>query len=91
MSVIIRGSPVLENISFDVERGVTVTIVGPNGAGKTTLFRALLNIVRYTGKVEWGKGVRMGYVPQGLIATDMPISVGEFLAFKCRTDVAKMS
>ena len=89
LSVTVRGNPILENISFDVKRGVTVAIVGPNGAGKTTLFRALLNIARYTGKVEWGKGVRMGYVPQGLIATDMPISVGEFLAFKCRTDVGK--
>ncbi len=89
LNVLFRGNPVLENISFDVKRGVTVAIVGPNGAGKTTLFRALLNLVRYTGKVEWGKGVKMGYVPQGLIATDMPISAGEFLAFKCRTDVGK--
>ena len=28
----------------------------------------------------------MGYVPQSLVSTDLPISVEEFLRFKCRTD-----
>lgn len=77
---------VLENVSFNVRRGTTLAIVGPNGAGKTTLFRALLNLVPYFGKVEWGEKVRVGYVPQHLFVADIPISVKEFLSMKCRTD-----
>src|SRR3972149_1787685 len=33
---------VLDNISFDVEKGEFVFIVGPSGAGKTTLVRLLI-------------------------------------------------
>jgi ABC-type multidrug transport system ATPase subunit len=63
-----------------------LAIFGPNGGGKTTLFRALLNLMRYTGSIKWNGEVRMGYVPQSLVCTDLPILVEEFLRFKCRTD-----
>ncbi len=77
---------VLENVSFNVGKGTTLAIVGPNGAGKTTLFRALLNLVPYSGKIEWSEKVKVGYVPQHLFVTDIPISVKEFLSMKCKTD-----
>ena len=32
-----RGSPVLHDVSFEVEPGQTVALVGPTGAGKTTI------------------------------------------------------
>ncbi|HEY0898354.1 MAG TPA: ATP-binding cassette domain-containing protein, partial [Sphingobacteriaceae bacterium] len=32
-----RTLTVLENISFEVERGASLSIVGPSGSGKTTL------------------------------------------------------
>jgi len=73
-------------VSFNVKKGTTLSIVGPNGSGKTTLFRALLNLVPYTGAIKWSDDPRIGYVPQSLIATDLPITVEEFLKFKCRTD-----
>ncbi|MCG3173657.1 MAG: Cell division ATP-binding protein FtsE [Myxococcota bacterium] len=36
--------PVLNNISFRVERGEFVFLTGPSGAGKTTLFRILIGM-----------------------------------------------
>ena len=77
---------VLEDVSFSARKGTTLAIVGPNGAGKTTLFRALLNLTPYTGKVEWSKKVRIGYVPQHFSVTDVPIAVSEFLSLKCKAD-----
>ncbi len=86
LGVRLQDKIILENVSFNVEKGSTLTIVGPNGGGKTTLFRALLNLVFYTGIIQWQGDVKIGYVPQSLITTDLPISVEEFLKFKCKVD-----
>lgn len=82
VSVRIQGQAVLDNINFQLKKGTTLAIVGPNGAGKSVLFKALLNLIPYTGKIEWTDKVRIGYVPQNLTAGDIPISVREFLEFK---------
>src|SRR5206468_5098705 len=49
LSVTSQNKRVLEDISFKVKKGTSLAIVGPNGGGKTTLFRALLNLIPYTG------------------------------------------
>jgi zinc transport system ATP-binding protein len=82
LTVEISNQPILDNLNFKIKRGITLAIVGPNGAGKTTLFRALLNLVPYSGKIKWLGKVKIGYVPQILSVRDIPISVKEFLAFK---------
>jgi len=82
LSVRFPSELVLDNISFQLQKGSTLAIVGPNGAGKSTLFRVLLNLVPYTGKVEWVGKVKIGYVPQRLSVSDIPVSVREFLLFK---------
>ncbi|MDG6921839.1 MAG: metal ABC transporter ATP-binding protein [Nitrososphaerota archaeon] len=86
LRVKMQGKTILEDISFKVRKATTLSIVGPNGSGKTTLFRALLSLVPYSGTIKWSGDVRIGYVPQSLVATDLPITVEEFLRFKCRTD-----
>lgn len=74
---------ILDDVSFEIVRDDTLAIIGPNGAGKSVLFRALLGLVPYTGKIEWAKDARIGYVPQKLsIAKDIPLTVSEFLHFK---------
>ena len=73
-----RTKKILEDITFKVKKGTSLAIVGPNGRGKTTVFRALLNVVPYTGIVRWDNNVRMG-CSQRLVSTDLPISVEEFL------------
>lgn len=86
LSVQLANQAILDNISFELKRGATLAIVGPNGAGKTVFFRTLLNLVPYTGKIEWSDKVKIGYVPQRLSASDIPISVKEFLSFKNHDD-----
>jgi zinc transport system ATP-binding protein len=82
LTVKISNQEIIDNLNFKIKRGITLAIVGPNGAGKTTLFRALLNLVPYSGKIEWTGKVKIGYVPQILSVRDIPISVKEFLSFK---------
>jgi zinc transport system ATP-binding protein len=82
LTVELPNQMVLENVSFELEKGKTLAIIGPNGAGKTILFRALLDFIPFKGKIQWAPGVKIGYVPQYLSASDIPISVKEFMALR---------
>src|SRR3989344_4747138 len=43
----------LENVSFDVKKGVILGLLGPNGAGKTTLVNILTTLLKPdTGTAE---------------------------------------
>ena len=87
LSVKLQNQTILDNVSFKLKRGTALAVLGPNGAGKTMLFKALLNLVPYTGKIEWTEKAKIGYVPQNIAVDDIPISVKEFLSFKNHTDV----
>lgn len=87
LKVEIQKQIIIENVSFKIKRGSTLAIVGPNGAGKTILFRTLLNLIPYSGKIEWADKVKIGYVPQNISVKDIPISVKEFLSYKDSADV----
>ena len=87
LTVKISNKLIINNLNFKIKRGITIAVVGPNAAGKTTLIRALLNLVPYSGKIEWNGKVKIGYVPQVLSIRDIPISVREFLSFKKRVRI----
>lgn len=87
LSVKLQNQTILDNVSFKLKRGTALAVLGPNGAGKTMLFKALLNLVPYTGQIEWTEKAKIGYVPQNIAVDDIPISVKEFLSFKNHTDV----
>jgi len=70
----------LDHVSFKVTKGTTLAVLGPNGAGKTMLFRTLLNLVPHTGSVEWVEKTKIGYVPQYVTVSDIPMTVNEFLS-----------
>jgi zinc transport system ATP-binding protein len=79
LSVSFDGEPVLRDLSFSLSMGDTLGVIGPNGAGKTTLFRALLDLVPYTGAISWRKGKTLGYVPQKLaLERSVPLTGREF-------------
>ncbi|MGV0744307.1 ABC transporter ATP-binding protein [Mycolicibacterium sp. XJ870] len=52
VSVVVRGKPLVRDISFGIAPGEMMAVVGPNGAGKTTLLRTLYRAQRpTTGRV----------------------------------------
>lgn len=56
---------VLDNISFDVERGDKIAIIGPNGIGKSTLLKILMEDLKADrGEYEWGYETHLAYFPQ---------------------------
>ncbi|MBL4601860.1 MAG: ATP-binding cassette domain-containing protein [Emcibacteraceae bacterium] len=72
---------VLENISFSVKRGETVTLIGPNGAGKSTLMKIALGILSASsGDIYREKSINVGYMPQKVMIDEvLPLSVRDFL------------
>ncbi len=78
------GSPVLEDISFTLQRGERVAVVGPNGAGKSTLLKVIAGILRPTsGRVdiyghEPGGHICIAYVPQrNQVDWSFPVTVAD--------------
>jgi zinc transport system ATP-binding protein len=83
LSIIRNDHSIIDDLSFDVQKGETLAIIGPNGAGKTTLLRAILGLIQYKGTVTWKRGVKIGYVPQRLfIENDVPLTTKEFFNIK---------
>jgi zinc transport system ATP-binding protein len=83
---------VLDDVSFDIEKGCIAAIIGPNGSGKTTLLKNIIGLYEpYSGEV-WIDGKkpsrareRMAYVPQRFeFERSIPITILEFLRlYKC--------
>lgn len=63
---------ILEDVSFNVDRGDYLALAGPNGAGKTTLIRLLLGLEKSSGRIEilktplnkFSNWEKVGYLPQ---------------------------
>ena len=68
---------VVNDVTFDINKGEVVCLLGPNGAGKTTTFYMVVGLVKpYRGHVflddeditEWPMNLRakagIGYLPQ---------------------------
>ena len=76
--------PVVQDVTFTIEKGEFLAMVGPNGAGKSTLLKIALGLLQpqvghIVRSVEWSA---IGYVPQSAAAfdTQFPGSVGELVA-----------
>lgn len=55
---------ILNDVNFVIERGDRIGFVGKNGAGKTTLSKIIAGVTDYTGKLEPGHQVKLGYFAQ---------------------------
>lgn len=83
LNVSYKQNHVLEDISFQIERGQFVCVIGPNGGGKSTLLKAIVGLLPIrSGKVR-NEARNVGYVPQQLrIDPAVPLRVNEFLSLK---------
>ena len=46
-----KGRPVLQDLSFRIERGEAVGLIGANGAGKSTVMKLLLGLLQGEGRI----------------------------------------
>lgn len=78
------GKPVVENLSFSVQKGDYLCIIGENGAGKSTLMKTILSLHKpMSGSIVLGDGLKpyeIGYLPQQtIVQKDFPASVWEIV------------
>ncbi len=78
LSVFYGKNEALSNIDLEIKKGDYLGIIGPNGSGKSTLIKAMLGLIKHTGKVAYEGSPRIGYVPQfAAIDRGFPITVSE--------------
>ncbi len=103
LEVYYGGIHALKGITFEVKKGQIVTLVGSNGAGKTTTLRAISNLVKSKGSVEYNgqeissvqseKIVAQGliHVPEGRrIFTALTVEENLMMGAYLRNDKQKM-
>lgn len=74
---------VLDGVDLTVRRGQLASLIGPNGAGKSTLLKAIVGLLPTDAGTIDCRARRLGFVPQQAeIESDLPVTVGEFLAMK---------
>jgi branched-chain amino acid transport system ATP-binding protein len=62
VNVAIADAPVLRNVSFSLEAGISAALIGRNGAGKTTTVRTIMGFTNASGTVRLG-GQDLAAVP----------------------------
>lgn len=78
------GIVVVDNLTFEIEKGDYLCILGENGSGKSTLMKALLDLKPpISGNIVTSDGLKLrdiGYLPQQTITQrDFPASVKEIV------------
>ncbi len=69
LSIQFTGENLFENVSFRISRHDKIALVGSNGTGKTTLLKLLYGLEHpETGTIKKQKGIRIGYLPQDIVA-----------------------
>ncbi|MDO4926453.1 MAG: ABC-F type ribosomal protection protein [Turicibacter sp.] len=59
------GTPILENVQFEVKKGERIAVVGRNGAGKSTLLKIIADEIDFdNGEIHKPQGVALGYFAQ---------------------------
>lgn len=65
LTKIIDGKKILDNVSFTILKGDKICFIATDDMVKTTLFNILSGKDNYdSGKIEWGKTINPGYLPQ---------------------------
>ncbi len=59
------GTPILENVQFEVKKGERIAVVGRNGAGKSTLLKMIADEIDFdSGEIHKPQNVVLGYFAQ---------------------------
>jgi ATPase subunit of ABC transporter with duplicated ATPase domains len=77
------NKPILEEVTFNVRRGMKITLMGQNGAGKSTIFGLILGENKpESGDINIGVGTTIATARQVIPRADLELTVRDFFQ-KC--------
>ena len=63
-----ENKKLFENAELYVDYGEKVALIGKNGTGKSTVLKMIMSEESdYSGEIEFGTGVKVGYIPQNIV------------------------
>jgi len=69
LSIQFTGENLFENVNLKISRNDKIALVGSNGKGKSTFLKLLYGLEQpESGNISKQKGLRIGYLPQDLLA-----------------------
>jgi ABC-2 type transport system ATP-binding protein len=81
--------PAILDVSLSIPKGCIFCVAGPNGSGKTTLLNIIAGVLSPSkGRVEIGKGLKLGYAYQHPKLSE-ELTVGENLSFFSKLNEAE--
>jgi ATP-binding cassette subfamily F protein 3 len=79
---------VFNNAAMTIERGQKLAFVGKNGEGKSTMIKAIMNEIDFTGNLQLGHNVKIGYFAQNQAALlDEELSIFETIDYIAVGDI----
>jgi ATP-binding cassette subfamily F protein 3 len=79
---------VFNNAAMTIERGQKLAFVGKNGEGKSTMIKAIMNEIDFTGNLQLGHNVKIGYFAQNQAALlDEDLSIFETIDYIAVGDI----
>lgn len=91
LSIEFSSRPILDDISFLINKKDRIALVGKNGAGKTTLLRLIAGEYTPTaGTITRDSGLTIGYLPQVMLFTDERTLREEVMSIYTTTNVEDM-
>jgi ATP-binding cassette subfamily F protein 3 len=79
---------VFHNASMTIERGQKLAFVGKNGEGKSTMIKAIMNEIDFTGSLQLGHNIKIGYFAQNQAALlDEELSIFETIDYIAVGDI----
>ncbi len=79
----------IENISFELKKGSTLSLIGANGSGKSTILKAIANIIPISsGQIKLESKNKVAYLGQfNEFNKTMPISVQDLIITGLYADI----
>ena len=79
---------VFNKASMTIERGQKLAFVGKNGEGKSTMIKAIMNEIDFTGTLQLGHNIKIGYFAQNQAALlDEELSIFETIDYIAVGDI----